>query len=97
MEEIDEIWDSVNQVENDANDILIGVEFISDDIKEINGGDEEYFECSEKQIKKMLDRCGDISDRVSYLDDSVEELRENIEKLKKLRILLALKENQNEK
>lgn len=97
IEEIDDIWDSVNQVENDANDILIGIELITDDLRDTDiGEDEEDFKISDKQIKKMLDRCEDISDRASLLDDSVEELRENIEKLKKVRILLALKENKNE-
>lgn len=96
MEEIDEIWDFIRQVENDANDILIGVEMLSDKIHEIDVDDEEEFEISDKEVEEMLNKCGDISERIPLLEDSVEELKEGIGKLKKLRIILALEEKKEE-
>lgn len=96
MEDIVEIWTFISQVETDTNDILIGLEFVEDGIKDIDVDDEDDFEVSDKQIKVMLDRCDDMSDRVSYLDNSIDELKGSIEKLKKLRIVLALKDKKGE-
>lgn len=96
MEDLAEIWTFVTQVETDTNDILIGLNMIEEGVKDIDVDDEDDFEVSDKQIKEMLDRCDDMTKRVSLLDDSIDELKGSIEKLKKLRIVLALKEKEKE-